>query len=209
VGIELKNILVLYINLETHTEKQESTEKKLKSLGFFNIKRVPGVVHENSRVGCSLAHKKALELGLFYGTPFIVVEDDIVIKNTQTTVSIPETADALYLGISDWGMYNGKGHRQISVEKYNDEIYRLYNMLSGHAILYLNEDYVKMLIRSYDFFISTNDIQDKANAELMKYYEVYGMANPIFYQEGINEKYTNFTLPGKKAFNKFNAMMLK
>lgn len=207
--IDLRDITVFYINLEQHKDKKESTEKILKDLGFSNIKRVPGVEHKNSRLGCTLAHTRALEAGLNTGTPFIVVEDDILIKNTQMVVSIPDTADALYLGISDWGMYNGDGRRQISVEKYSDEIYRLYNMLSAHAILYINKDYVEMLIRSYKFCVSINSVQDKANAELMKYYEVYGMASPIFYQDGINERYTNIALPSKRAFNRFYALVLK
>jgi GR25 family glycosyltransferase involved in LPS biosynthesis len=208
--IDIREIPTYYINLDDHVEKRKSTEKVLDSLGFKDVTRVPGVLNANSRLGCTLAHSKALETALESSKgPFLVLEDDILVRNKSTVFDVPDTADALYLGISRWGLYNGKGHRQISVEKHDDSIYRLYNMLSGHAILYFNEDYAKLLLKSYKFYELTSDVQDKANAELMKYYEVYGLTNPVFYQEGINEKETNFALPGPKAFDKFHSMLLK
>jgi hypothetical protein len=208
--INLLDIPTYFINLDDHTDKRKSTEDLLEKLGFNNVNRVAGVYNENSRVGCTLAHAKALDLALERGgAPFLILEDDIALKNNKTSFDIPDTADAFYLGISRWGLYGGTGHRQISLEKHNEELYRIYNMLSAHAILYLNDEYAKMLLKSYKFYVDTKDVQDKGNAELMKYYEVYALSSPMFYQEGINEKETNFLLPGPKAYDKFKTMMLK
>lgn len=208
--INVTEIPTYFINLDQHTEKRESTEAVLSELGFKNVKRVPGVFDSNSRLGCTLAHKKALETALDETDgPFLILEDDIKIRNRITTYDIPDSTDALYLGISRWGIYNGKGFRQISIERHSEDIYRLYNMLSGHAILYINREYAKLLVQAYQFYVDTVDVQDKGNAELMKYFEVYGLTNPIFYQEGINEKETNFLLPGPRAVGKFEALLLK
>lgn len=208
--MNITELPVFYINLDEHVEKRESTEAVLASMGFTDVTRVAGVPHKNSRLGCTMAHAEALRVALngSHG-PFLIVEDDIKVKNPNVIVDVPDSADALYLGISRWGIYNGTGHRRISVEQYSPELFRLYNMLSAHAIVYFNRDYARMLLKAYDFYFVTNDVQDKANAELMKYFEVYGLRDPIFFQEGINEKETKFVLPGDNSVNKFGAMILK
>jgi hypothetical protein len=57
--------------------------------------------------------------------------------------------------------------------------------------------------------VSISEPVDKANAELVKYFEVYGLTDPMVYQDGINEKETNFTLPGPNATNKSGVFALK
>jgi len=196
--------------MDADVHKKESTESVLKILGFENVTRVAGVPQANSRLGCTMAHSEALRVALRETDgPFAIFEDDIFIKNPNTTIEVPDTADALYLGVSRWGIYNGTGHRRISIEQHDRNLYRVYNMLSAHGIVYFNRDYAKLLLRSYQFYLDTDDVQDKGNAELMKYFEVYGLADPMVYQDGINEKETNFTLPGPGATNKFGAIVLK
>jgi len=196
--------------MDADVHKKESTESVLKILGFENVTRVVGIPQANSRLGCTMAHSEALRVALRETDgPFAIFEDDIFIKNPNTTIDVPDTADALYLGVSRWGIYNGTGHRRISIEQHDRNLYRVYNMLSAHGIVYFNRDYAKLLLRSYQFYLHINDVQDKGNAELMKYFEVYGLADPMVYQDGINEKETNFTLPGPNSTNKFGAMALK
>ena len=208
--MEINKLPAFYINLDSDTKKRESTESVLQVLGFSDVTRVIGIPQANSRLGCTMAHTEALRVALEKTDgPFVIFEDDIFIKNPNTKINVPETADALYLGISRWGIYNGTGHRRISIEQHDRQLYRIYNMLSAHGIVYFNRDYAKLLMKSYEFYRSTNDVQDKANAELMKYFEIYALADPMVYQDGINEKETNFVLPGASFTNKSGAMILK
>lgn len=55
-------------------------------------------------------------------------------------------------------------------------------MLSAHSIVYLSQSYINHIIRVCDFFISIKDHFDKGIAESMKYYNIYGLSDPIFYQ---------------------------
>ena len=208
--MNITKVPTYFINLDSDTDKRSNMETLLGQLGFTDVTRMPGVEHENSRVGCTLAHAKALRQALRAKTPyFLILEDDLCLQNANLNLNIPADAHAAYLGISRWGIYNGKGHRQISLEPYNKDFYRIYNMLSAHAILYTSREYPAMLLRAYDFYASTNDVQDKANAELMKYFNVYALANPVFYQAGLNEPETNFQLPGPRAVGKTGAMTLR
>jgi len=204
--MDIKNIPTYFINMDEHTDKKKSTESALEIIGFKNVTRVPGVGGFGQNIGNTMAHIKAISTALESTSgPFIIFEDDIAIKNSNTIIDIPETADALYLGISKWGLYNGHGQKIISIEQHGKNLYRIYNMLTTHGILYFNRDYAKLLMKAYSFLVSVSEPVDKANAELMKYFEVYGLSDPMVYQEVENEDTTNFTLPGISYADKFSA----
>jgi hypothetical protein len=208
--ISLLDIPIFYINMDQDADKRVQLEKTLSDRGFKSVTRVPGVEGIGKINGITAAHIKAISYAIeSVGFPFIVLEDDVVLNNINTDVILPADADAIYLGISTWGVYNGTGHKQISVEKYDQNFYRVYNMLSTHAIMFLSLDYAKMILRSYEFFLSASEAMDKANAELAKYFNVYGLTNPLFYQSGINQKYTDFSLPGPKGLSKKYATRLR
>lgn len=193
------DVTVFYINMDKDVEKKDRVVSLLESKGFSDIRRVPGVPHENKKTGVALAHKAALLAGLEINKPFIVFEDDIIEHTFREDLYIPEDADAYYLGVSAWGLISGTGKRVISVEEHSRGVYRLYNMLSAHAILYLNLDYAKFLLKSIDFFIKIKTNQDKGRAESMKYWNVYASQKPLFSQGGKFRRATSITLPGPRA----------
>lgn len=193
--VKLTDIPVYYINLDSEPEKRERLETTLTDLGWTNITRVRGVERSNRRAGCAESHHTLLMRLQDEQTPFIVLEDDIAPYQFKRYVNIPEDADAFYLGLSRFGLYNGTGTRRISAEKKTPNVYRLYNMLAAHAILYVNPDYVKWLVRAIRFPRSINTNQDKARADTMKYWNIYGQNPAVFYQRGKNVKHTKITLP--------------
>jgi hypothetical protein len=208
--INILDIPVFYINMDQDVEKRNSLEKALSDKGFRSVTRIPGVGGLGKIDGITAAHIKTISYAIeTVGVPFIILEDDVILNDIKYKLDFPEDSDAVYLGISTWGVYNGTGHKQISIEKYDENFYRVYNMLSAHAIMFLNLDYAKMILRSYDFFLSVSEPMDKANAELAKYFNVYGLEKPLFYQSGINQKYTDFSLPGPKGLSKKYATRLR
>jgi hypothetical protein len=65
-------------------------------------------------------------------------------------------------------------------------IVRIYNMLSAHAILYINSDYVDLCKRiSYNGYL-ISDHHDIGFAEVQRYYEIYAFDSPLFYQTSSN-----------------------
>jgi GR25 family glycosyltransferase involved in LPS biosynthesis len=195
VKVKLTDIPVYYINLDSETEKRKRLENTLEELGWTTVTRYPGVERPNRKAGCAESHHKLLMELQHKPTPFIVLEDDIAPHHFKRFVNIPEHADAFYLGLSRFGLYNGTGTRKISAEKRTPNVYRLYNMLAAHAIMYLNQDYVKWLVRAIRFPRSVNTNQDKARADTMKYWNIYGHSPALFYQRGHNVKHTKITLP--------------
>jgi hypothetical protein len=170
-------------------------EGALREAGFKKIKKSPGIPDRHKASGVAKAHMAALELALSECKgPFIILEDDVQIENLPKGITLPQDADALYLGLSMWGLKNGKGHVGISGEKQNGGVYRMYNMLAAHAILYVNHDYARFILESIPIFLRMKTNQDKMRAETMKYWNVYAVKTPVFYQTGKYEKYTRFTL---------------
>ena len=195
VKIKLTDIPVYYINVDSEKEKAERLEKTLADLGWTNITRFKGVERANRRAGCAESHHTLLMQLQNQKTPFIVLEDDVSPYMFKRYVNVPEDADAFYLGLSRFGLYSGTGTKRISAEKRTKHVWRLYNMLAAHAILYVNPDYVKWLVRAINFPRSVQTNQDKARADTMKYWNIYGHSPALFYQRGHNVKHTKISLP--------------
>jgi len=187
--IDLRKVPAVYMNLERHTEKNDKMRSMLEECGFETILRVEGLdVPENPQAGCAGAHYNGL---IEIDPPFVLFEDDCLIHNFNPVIEVPEDADAVYLGTSQWARYLQFSGPFVHYEKATDDIVRVYNMLGGHAILYLTEDYVGMcqrISRHACEVIGYN--QDPGFAEVQKYFNVYSVDDPFFKQSGYNNAVT-------------------
>jgi hypothetical protein len=181
MNLDLREIPALYMNLEQHTEKNENMQKILKECGFKNIIRVEGVPRPDRPVaGCSSAHHKGLQE---VDAPFILFEDDCMIKNFRPEIEVPDDADAVYLGISSWGRMNGHSGPYVQYERVKCDLYRVYNMLGGHSVLYLTNEYVRMCQRiTHHAGYVIEDYQDIGFAEIQRWFNVYTFDDPFFFQ---------------------------
>jgi hypothetical protein len=168
----------------------------LEKYGFRTIKRSPAVMDKIKAIGVARAHMLALETALAECKgPFLILEEDIDIRSARFVVEIPSGADAIYLGASIWGLKDGRGQKgMISGQRINGGFYRMLNMLAAHAVLHVNHDYARFLLRHIPTFIDMGTNQDKLRAETMKYWNIYAQSDPIFYQTGKYQKYTNVKL---------------
>lgn len=196
--LHLPSTLTYYINLEKDKAGNQKIKDILSKHKFSDWRRAPGFPDSKKINGVSLAHKNILESLRDYEKPFCVLENDVEVRKFVRTVSVPDDADALYLGVSCMGAYHGTDERQISAEKKSKNIYRIYNMLAAHSIVYFNSDYVKEVLRVIEFCHKNNIPHDIGIAEVMKYWNVYGLNEPMFYQSGNYEKYTNLTIEQMK-----------
>ena len=184
MNLELNDIPAIYINLEKDVDKNESMKSMLNDCGFKNIIRVDAeYTPDNPLAGCSLSHYNALHE---IDPPFIVFEDDCKVKNFSSSINIPDDADAVYLGISSWGRMNSHSGPFVQYENLRSGLLRIYNMLSAHCVLYLDEEYTSLCRRiSYNSY-ETAQHQDIGFAEIQRYYNVYAFDQPFFYQTSSN-----------------------
>jgi len=194
--IDLRKLPAVYMNGEQHTEKSQNMQSMLSRMGFEDIRRTEGVLDsENSVAGCSKAHHKALSE---FRAPFILFEDDCVLfeENFQPIIELPDNADALYLGISSWGRMNGHDGQYVQYDEFEEHsnLLRIYNMLGGHSVVYLNDFYREMCTKvAYHAGYVIKNYQDTGFAEIQRFFNVYSLNNPIFYQTS-NELGTKHSL---------------
>ncbi len=180
--IDLLDVPVYYINLDSDEEKRKSTETLLKRMGFRNVIRVSAIFHPKGRIiGCARSHYEVLKDAK---PPFIIIEDDCALnKDFVNEIEIPDNADALYLGISHWGRYLNHSGPYVHYESVNNEIIRVYNMLATHAIMYLSQSYVDICKRiSYHYGYEVEGHLDIGFAEIHRFYNVYSYDEPLFRQ---------------------------
>lgn len=172
--------------------KRNNIETSLSELGFKNINRIAAVEDkQNGRVGLSKSQLKALSQ---VPAPFIVLEDDADPKKFRAVIDVPEGADAVYLGTSQWGLFQGHTGFYLKYKKVDgmDNILRIYNMLSSHAILYLTDEYVSMCKRTTKYCAEEYPMpMDVPFAMIQRFFNVYAINNPLFVQKDYDGKMSN------------------
>lgn len=204
--IYLPDIPVFYINMDKDTEKRKHMEKNLSKLGFKNVTRIKAIESKDGKVGLSKSQNLALSQ---IKPPFIIFEDDADPKYFKDEIEVPDDADAVYLGNSQWaqiGRRSGFYLKYTHVPDYK-RVYRIYNMLASHAILYLTEDYVKMCQRTTKYCGEVYPMpMDIPFATIQRYFNVYTIDKPLFVQKDFPgqmtkaPKYTNNALTEYKRY---------
>jgi hypothetical protein len=193
--INLLEVPVFYINMDKDVDKKEYIEKRLKSLGFKNVTRIKGIENKKfGRIGLSQSQLKALSQ---VKPPFIILEDDAdPTRNFVAEVEVPDEADALYLGNSQWGLQNGHAGFYLRYKRVQGRknLYRIYNMLASHAILYVSQPYVDMCKRTTEYCAFTSPTKpapmpmDIPFAMIQRFFNVYTFDAPMFVQKDYQSK---------------------
>lgn len=187
--INLLDIPVFYINMKKDVHKKEHIEKQLKAVGFKKITRIDAIEDKNNgRVGLSKSQHIALSQ---IPAPFIILEDDADPKQFVSTITVPDDADAVYLGNSNWGFQNSHAGFYLKYEKVGGypNIFRIYNMLSSHAILYLSDEYVNMCKRTTKYCAEKYPLpMDVPFAMIQRFFNIYALNQPIFIQKDYEGK---------------------
>jgi hypothetical protein len=187
--IDLSKIPAVYMNLKQHVEKNKQMQNLLNECGFETIIRVEGSYRpDNPPSGCAAAHYLGLSK---IDPPFILFEDDCLLHNFKPVIEVPDDADAVYLGTSQWARYFSFSGPFVHYDIVDENIVRVYNMLGGHSILYLTSDYVRMCQRiSHHASEIIGYNQDPGFAEVQKYFNIYSVNDPFFKQNGYNNAVT-------------------
>lgn len=191
--INLLDIRTYYINIKSETKKNKATKQLLDSLGFKHVQRCPGFLKKDKVSGCSSAYENVLLSRYDKGDPFIVFEDDIQVTHFDHIIDIPDDADAIYLGVSKMGIVDGKDEEMLLVSsvKGYEHLYRIYNMLATHAVVYLNMDYAKSALEATQRCLENGIPHDVGVAENMKGWNVYAFDKPMFIQSPKFRHYTD------------------
>jgi len=136
-------------------------------------------------------------------TPFGIFEDDVK-KYREFPVDgidIPYDADFLFTGLSSYGMSEFSHCYDVFYKGVDDNIIRVYNMLSVHGIIICSIrgllGFQKCLIESYH----TGNTLDIYVAQIQPYYNFYAFRVPLVYQYGLiggQEEATHVEFKGER-----------
>ena len=188
--IDLREIPVVWINLDSAKENAKSMEIKLNDYGFKHTYRksariIPapsGTIQNNLHyVGCAQSHIDILD-DVDYGTPLLILEDDAEFSDAyQPIIDIPDDSDGIYLGISTGNIY-------YQTKRYNKDYLRISGILATHAILYINDSYKKEMSNIAKFCIKhLQQPWDVGASSIQQHRRVYSPNKPFFYQSDKRE----------------------
>lgn len=204
---------IYYINLNEHKDRDVDFNNRMINSGFSKSRinriegiRKSGIPQDSVFVGCFHSQLKTLKTAVKKGSPFIILEDDATINYIPEKISVPNNSDVVYIGISSWGFVpqpdgNLAGINKIIYDRVDNDVARIFNMLSSHAILYINMDYVKSLIDELEKNMKGEQIISRSNGVNLKYYgqnmlpcdvimanmqykaNAFALRDPVFYQD--------------------------
>lgn len=215
INIDLTKIPLYVIS---RPERREEMTKRFSEHGLTPIfmDAVKSDIHVSD--GCAKAHLKTLEYAIdnickfdhykatYNMTPFMILEDDVKFTdNFKTILTVPKVCDTIYLGLSRYGVVDGYHifgvRNSIQCQKDMNDYYQVFNMLSAHAILYINPYWVKQLIKMMKVGIQLRVINDICNARLQKNTNVLAVKHPWIIQDPIYNKDNTETIVSLTEYN--------
>jgi hypothetical protein len=171
-----------------HRPERRSHIEKILSNKNLNGKCVEGICDQGKKSG-AISFIRLLKTrleGEF--KPFICLEDDC---NTtpwfRNTIAVPEDTDAVYLGISAYGLHplTDRAILQIDCVPVDNDTVRVFSMLSTHAIFFNTRRWVENCIKCFELALESDrpESWDIPLARSMKNFKVYALKQPLFYQD--------------------------
>ena len=188
--IDLRKIQSLWIG-----GINKNREFKIKSLLDrleYNHKQIPAVI-SNGFNGNTQSTKNAIEESIKYNEPVIIFEDDAnITEHYNNEIDVPEDADAIWLGTSIYGLVNNWESMSLrdgiyltqpkKTGEYNN-FYKVENMLSLHAVVFITNKYKQSMLNYLQYLINKQTAPDIITAETMKYFNIYACKKPMFFQD--------------------------
>lgn len=192
-NFNLNNTHCYYINPDSYNSRRESIEIVIHKLNCKQTKRINHCIGNNCKVDrCSISHIFALNQAISNDDfPLLILEDDAeLIQPTFLLPNIPNDSVAIiYLGGSLYPLGGG-----VHLESYNDDYYRVYNMLSTHAIYIPNIQSAEIIKNIYENALNNNayiDLDLAKNSHDLVF--LTPKNGPYFYQnDGLTKDVTFF-----------------
>jgi hypothetical protein len=211
--IKIEDLSSYVISLPEDFKKFEKSRQEIMSTGIKVVNGFDATRNVISRTGLAISFKRLFSSVGSSNLPYLICEDDVLVNPDFNLKEfyVPDDADAVYVGLSVFGKslninpyedpetkipykeYRPHSSKLVAT-KISDKVYRIYNMLSAHAVIMVSQRYVDFLKKSMDIAISSNGHQDSVRALTMPFWNIYALDIPMLYQSGDVEKFTKIQL---------------
>ena len=201
--LKIADLDYYYLTTPNQAERQAATRTACEQLGLRNVKEylntVEGGVHISGAAGwLGMINEAYNDRDEFEPVGFF--EDDIGCNRALHDIEIPGDADLLYLGGSVFGLPEGsfcgvrgaveyshvEGHR----DPPNNQIIRIYNMLSTHGLVITSQNGLDALRSALSDPATEYHMWDVFAAKIQRSINAYAVDPAFVYQTGGNYKNT-------------------
>lgn len=187
--IDLTKVKTVCISMKSSIIRRANIQRLMNNIGFQNWSFFDGIEDSDPVIGCAKSHVGVLKSHDF-SEPLLVLEDDVeVTDNFKTLVKIPQYADAVYLGYSWWAWEDSRAKMSFLDKKTellkSGEWYKISNMTSAHAVLYLTKEYADRVVQEVEDYLkaeNSNRHCDVAMAKIQKEFNVFAPSKHLFFQ---------------------------
>jgi hypothetical protein len=167
---------------------------RLVDQGYTNIEFFRSVVDFSGTNSLTRTVLEIFKKELTGDRPFIILEDDCQVLYDTPTISCPDDADALYLGVSQWiyphaydtlgrGFHIRENTAIDCIDMY-PTVTRIKGMTGTHAILYISREYIRRFIHLMNPLLEKTIPHDLVFATMHPSYNIYALKEPMYYQDG-------------------------
>jgi hypothetical protein len=180
--IKLKEIPVIYISPD-HNEKYHKRKLHMDQLLIkLEFKNIIHYKSSNEKYPNCL-NNATIDIFSKYQPPFLLLEDDInETQNIPEMLEIPDDTDAFYLGLSSGGGHgeHNYDYGNSQFKNINHNLFKVNNMLSTHAILYITSNYI-LNIRN-QLITKPTYYNDVIISQIQHKFNIYCHNESYFYQ---------------------------
>lgn len=211
--IDVSTIKVYLVSPGTgkYKERAQIVFQRLLEAGYKQIEFFRSIPAESGTNSLTLTNLAIFEQELKGDRPFMILEDDCQHFFQHTHLTIPDDTDVLYTGVSSW-VYPypyatlGKGYHihentSADIQDATETVTRINGMTGGHAILFLNREYIRQFMAAQRPLLPKQTPHDLVYATMHKSFHVYALKQPMFYQDkalGGQESVTKLVYNGER-----------
>ena len=199
--IELKKLKYYFLTCDTNGIRKKHMIKEFKN---YDITEVNPILNIKKNRSGATGFSKMIDLGLRNQDktkpfqPFVLFEDDVSkYREFPKYIEILNNTDILYIGLSIYGMNKIKWCNNIYYSEINEDLIRIYNMLTLHGIIICSASGALAIQKCMMEAFFKDKIWDIFTAQIQPYYKVYALKEPLVYQDseiGGQEKYTKISI---------------
>jgi len=194
--VNLNNIMYYFLTTDTNGARKKHM---MEIFSKYNITEVNPIMNIGKQPSGASGFSRMIDLALrkqdraLPFQPFILLEDDCsMYREFPEDIEIPDDTDILYIGTSICGL-NKDNTYKLYMKEINNDIIRIYNMLSTHGIMICSAlgalAIQKCMMEAY--IMNKQPVEkvipwDIYTASIQLYYNVYALKNQLVYQD---EKY--------------------
>ena len=186
--IDLQNINFYFLNCDNEKRKIHMINEFKK----YNIIEVNPIKNIGKNKSGSTGFSKILDLACINQDrnkpfqPFVIFEDDVIkYREFPNTIKVPDNTDILYIGLSKCAFNNKKWCHHLCCDNINNDIIRIYNMLSFHGVIVCSMRALLALQKCFMESYFKDIIWDIFTAQMQAHIIVYALKIPLVYQYSV------------------------